>query len=235
MRRTDRSSAHLPNLTKGFSLRPDVYAAWRQLNGAIKANMDLRRYELATVAAARRLRSSYCTLAHGSILLNKFISPDGLRAVMGTHDAAELDAVDAAIVELADNVAQDATSVTQADVDRLRALGLTDSDILDVVLAAAARCFFSKVLDGLGIEPDAKYAATGSRASRPAHRGSSDRPALSQAAPLPRQTMTVARAFRRSASRCSKRRRPSDPLGLRSSIHRQQAGLRRGWSGARRP
>src|SRR5947208_11690599 len=80
MYETDRQVfGHLPNLTKGFSLRPDVYAAWRQLNGAIKANMDLRRYELASVAAARRLRSSYCTLAHGSILLNGFMGPDGLR------------------------------------------------------------------------------------------------------------------------------------------------------------
>jgi hypothetical protein len=59
MYETDRQLfGHLPNLTKAFSLRPDVYAAWRQLNGAIKANMDLRRYELATVGAARRLRSS---------------------------------------------------------------------------------------------------------------------------------------------------------------------------------
>src|SRR5436190_12806414 len=58
----------LPNFTQAFSLRPEVYAAWRQLNGAIKATMDLRRYELATVAAARRLRSSYCTLAHGTVL-----------------------------------------------------------------------------------------------------------------------------------------------------------------------
>jgi hypothetical protein len=30
--------------------------------------MDLRRYELATLAAARRLRSSYCCLAHGRVL-----------------------------------------------------------------------------------------------------------------------------------------------------------------------
>ena len=28
--------------------------------------MDLRRYELATLAAARRLRSSYCSLAAGA-------------------------------------------------------------------------------------------------------------------------------------------------------------------------
>src|SRR3954466_14595588 len=150
---------HVPNFTKGFSLRPGVYAAWRALNGSIKAGMDLRRYELATLAAARRLRSSYCSLAHGSVLLEQFLSPDGVRALMQGADGAELDAVDAAVVALADKVALDATSVTQADVDELRALGLTDADILDVVLAASVRCFFSKVLDGLGIEADAKYSA----------------------------------------------------------------------------
>ena len=159
MYETDRQVfGDLPNLTKGFSPRPDVYAAWRQLNGAVKANMDLRRYELATLAAASRLRSSYCALAHGSILLDKFMGPDGVRAVVGDHDAGELDAVDRAVIELADKVALDASSVTQADVDGLRSLGLSDADVMDVVLAASVRCFFSKALDGLGIEADAKYA-----------------------------------------------------------------------------
>src|SRR2546430_12406108 len=56
----DRATfGHLPNFTQSFSLRPAVYSAWRELNGAIKAGMDLRRYQLATVAAARRLRSSH--------------------------------------------------------------------------------------------------------------------------------------------------------------------------------
>ena len=40
--------------TEVFAHRPAVYAAWAQLNGSIKASMDLRTYELATVAAARR-------------------------------------------------------------------------------------------------------------------------------------------------------------------------------------
>jgi uncharacterized peroxidase-related enzyme len=153
-----RVSGHLPNFSTAFSLRPDAYAAWRQLNRAIKTNMDPRRYELATVAAASRLRSSYCTLAHGSVLLDKFLSADDLHAVVGTRDDSELDALDAAVIALADKVALDATSVMQSDIDQLRALGLSDAEILDVVLAAAARCFFSKVLDGIGIQPDAKYA-----------------------------------------------------------------------------
>lgn len=53
---------YVANYTKTFSHRPAVNRAWGELNGAIKAGMDLRRYELATVAAARRLRSSYCCL-----------------------------------------------------------------------------------------------------------------------------------------------------------------------------
>lgn len=147
----------LPNFTRAFSLRPDVYAAWRQLNGAIKANMDPRRYELVTVAAARRLRSSYCTLAHGSVLMAKFFEPEAVRALVDDYRTADLEPADLAVMEFADKVADDATSVTQADVDRLRTLGLSDSEILDVVLAAAARCFFSKALDALGAKPDAKF------------------------------------------------------------------------------
>jgi uncharacterized peroxidase-related enzyme len=158
MYQTDRDAfGAVPNFTKAFSLRPDVYAAWRQLNGAIKANMDLRRYELATVAAARRLRSSYCTLAHGSVLMAKFLEPELVRALVDDYRTAGLEPADLAVMELADKVAHDATTVTQTDVDRLRTLGLTDREILDVILAAAVRCFFSKTLDALAAEPDAMY------------------------------------------------------------------------------
>lgn len=147
----------LPNYTQAFGARPAVYAAWRELNGAIKSGMDLRRYELATVAAANRLRSSYCTLAHGSVLIDKFLEPDTVRALVADHRTAALDSTDVAIMDLAEKVADDATEVHQDDIDRVRSLGLTDDEILDIVLAAAARCFFSKTLDALGVQPDAKY------------------------------------------------------------------------------
>jgi uncharacterized peroxidase-related enzyme len=156
---TDKEAfGYLPNFTQGFSLRPDVYAAWRQLNGAIKDGMDLRRYELATIAAARRLRSSYCMLAHGSVLMDKFFEPDALARLASDHRAAQLDEADVAVMDLAEKVVEDATSIAQADIDRLRSLGLGDEEILGVILAAAARCFFSKTLDALGIQPDAKFA-----------------------------------------------------------------------------
>jgi uncharacterized peroxidase-related enzyme len=145
------------NLTAGLSLAPEIVAAWLQLNGAIKARMDLRRYELATVAAARRLRSTYCTMAHSSVLMKELVDPGTMRAIVADHHDAGLDPADVAVMDLADKVVQDATAVTQEDIDRLRSFGLSDSEILDVVAAAAARCFFSKLLDGLGIQADASY------------------------------------------------------------------------------
>ncbi len=145
----------MPNFARVLAHRPAAYAAWRQLNGAIKEAMDERRYELATVAAARRLRSSYCALVHGKVLADRYHTAAEVAAIVRDHHAAGLDEVDVAVMDLAEKVAADATSVTQADVDRLTRLGLSDEDVVDVVLAAAARCFFSKTLDALGLEPDA--------------------------------------------------------------------------------
>ncbi len=143
------------NYERAFAERPDVYAAWAQLNGAIKAGMDLRRYELATLAAARRLRSSYCCLAHGVVLQERFEAP--VVEIARDHRAAGLDEVDVAVMDLSERVVDDATSVSDTDLQSLRELGLSESEIMDVVLAAAARCFFSKTLDALGVLPDASY------------------------------------------------------------------------------
>jgi alkylhydroperoxidase family enzyme len=69
-----------------------------------------------------------------------------------------LDAADRAIMAFAEQVVTDATAITQADVDVLRRHGLSDGEIFDVVLAATIRCFFSKTLDALGVQPDAEFA-----------------------------------------------------------------------------
>ena len=141
------------NYELAFKERPEVYAAWRALNAAIKANMDLRRYELATFAAAQRLRSSYCSLAHGTVLMEDF----GEDVLQLAGDRSALSEVDRAVMELAERVVDDATAITDSDRQKLRDLGLSDAEIMDVVLAATARCFFSKTLDALGVLPDAGY------------------------------------------------------------------------------
>lgn len=144
------------NFERAFETHPDVFAAWQQLNGAIKAGMDLRRYELATLAAAQRLRSSYCSLAHGKVLRDQFGEEPA--SIARDRTAAGLDATDLAVMELAVRVVDDASSIEDSDRQRLRDLGLSDDEIMGVILAATARCFFAKTTDALGVLPDASYA-----------------------------------------------------------------------------
>ncbi len=143
------------NFERAFEGHPDVYAAWRQLNGSIKEGMDVRRYELATLAAAQALGSSYCSLAHGKILATEFGEP--VEAIVRDRRNAGLSDVDIAVMDLAEKVARAPGAISAADLDELRNLGLSDKDVMDVVLAASARCFFSTALDALLVQPDAAF------------------------------------------------------------------------------
>jgi len=53
------ANGYVANYTQAMSLRPEVITAWRGFLGAIRGNMDLRRYELVTVAVASALRCTY--------------------------------------------------------------------------------------------------------------------------------------------------------------------------------
>ncbi|MCV2866469.1 carboxymuconolactone decarboxylase family protein [Albidovulum sediminicola] len=147
----------LPNWARLFSLNPALLAGWSALLEAVKARQDPRRYD-ATLGAARAIRSSYCLLAHGSVLLKDGLPAEALREIGAEGDSEALSPAERAILAYAAKIATDATSVTQGDIDGLRQLGLMEEEIFDIAATAAARCFFSKLLDALGTLPDATYA-----------------------------------------------------------------------------
>ncbi|GAB7004564.1 hypothetical protein JCM18899A_20370 [Nocardioides sp. AN3] len=149
----------LPDYAGAFSTRPDVAQAWNALNGAIRSGMDRRRFELATIAAARALRSTYCTAAHSKFLRDVCDDEATLWTLAEDPSGGTLPEQDRAVYAFATKVAADAASVEQADIDALRSVGLTDADIADVVYAAAARSFFTRVLDGLGAQLDPETAS----------------------------------------------------------------------------
>ncbi len=144
----------LPDYAGCFATRPDAAQAWTHLNLTIRGGMERRRFELATIAAARARRSTYCTAAHASFLRDVCADPATVEALAAAPDGSTLAEADAAVFAFATKVATDAASVEQADVAALRRHGLTDADVADVVLAVAARAFFTTVLDGLGARLD---------------------------------------------------------------------------------
>jgi uncharacterized peroxidase-related enzyme len=150
-------SGYLPNYSRLFSLHPDAYASWAGLILSIRQEMDRKRFELATLGAAKQLRSTYCSLAHGSVLEERFLAAEDVTRIAQGLASDVLDETETLVVEFASKVAEDATSIDEADIDRLRQVGLSDRDIFDVVLAVAARSFFTKVLDATGTLADVEY------------------------------------------------------------------------------
>jgi uncharacterized peroxidase-related enzyme len=150
-------SGFIDNGMRAFSLRPAAYAAWENLIVNIRSNMDLRRYELVTIAASTKLRCSYCTLAHGEVLRSRFFSAEQLKMIVQDYRQAGLEPAEVAMMAYAEKIILNAYKVTPKDIDGLRAHGFSDTDILDIALTAAARSFYSKTLDAIGAEPDEKY------------------------------------------------------------------------------
>ena len=148
----------LPNYALAFSGRPDVAQAWNQLNLAIRGGMDRRLFELATIAAARALHSTYCTAAHSKFLRDVCGDEATLHLIADDPSGASLSPQDRAVFDFATQVATDASSIQQSDVDALRAHNLSDLDVANIVYAAAARSFFTRVLDGLGAQLDVETA-----------------------------------------------------------------------------
>ena len=152
-----KSIGYIPNYTKTFSLHPEVYEAWTKLIGAIRSKMRMRRYELVTFAAAMELQCTYCMLAHGAILHKNFFNAQQLIAIVKDFRNADLTAEEVVLMSFAQKIIRSAHHINEADVEEIRKLGLTDEEILDVVLATTARSFFSKTLDTLEIKPDEIY------------------------------------------------------------------------------
>jgi uncharacterized peroxidase-related enzyme len=152
-----KSMGYIPNYTKVFSLHPEVYDAWTKLIGAIRSKMRMRRYELVTFASAMKLECTYCMLAHGAIPRKNFFNSEQLMAIVKDFRNAGLSPEEVAIMSFAQKITIQAHQVSEKDIDELHGYGLTDEEILDVVLASTARNFFSKTLDALGAAPDDAY------------------------------------------------------------------------------
>ena len=96
-------------------------------------------------------------LAHGALLRKNFFSADELAAMVKDFRNAGLTDEEVAIMAFTQKVICKPAELSDKDYDELRGYGLSDEEILDVVLASTARSFFSKTLDALNAVPDEVY------------------------------------------------------------------------------
>jgi alkylhydroperoxidase family enzyme len=88
------------------------------------------------------------------VLRENFFTSEQLIAIVNDYHSAGLEPAEVAMMSFAEKVILDQHGIQQADIDELHKHGFSDEEVLDIVLAASARSFYTKVLDALGSEPD---------------------------------------------------------------------------------
>ena len=149
----------VPEAARCLSTRPDLPPLFEAFFDGIKANFSLsgREWCLITFVAATHLRSTYCSQVYSHRTLELGESKELLLAVQRNYRTAGLTDREVAMLAYAEKVTVAADQVKQSDINRLRAFGFTDRNILDIALCASFRCMLSKLVDATGAVPEPAF------------------------------------------------------------------------------
>jgi uncharacterized peroxidase-related enzyme len=143
--------------TSCWSARPDMILPVERLLHQMRDNFSLGlvNFRLITLVAAKYVPSSYCEHVY-FYSLSKMIGRDQTLAVQADYRNAGLTDQQVAMLDYAAQITRDASKITEADIDRLRAVGFSDLNIADIALAASYRNFMSRYFDAVGatVEPE---------------------------------------------------------------------------------
>jgi uncharacterized peroxidase-related enzyme len=143
--------------TSCWSARPDMILPVERLLHQMRDNFSLGlvNFRLITLVAAKYVPSSYCEHVY-FYSLSKMIGRDQTLAVQADYRNAGLTDQPVAMLDYAAQITRDASKITEADIDRLRAVGFSDLNIADIALAASYRNFMSRYFDAVGatVEPE---------------------------------------------------------------------------------
>lgn len=141
----------VPDHTRVMTVNLAAYDAWESLISAVAKPLGKRRYELVTLAAALAIGSRHCRLAHGRNSVAIFGEEQLIRIARDYRDA-DLSAAEVDIMAYAEKISRDSSAITADDVAVLRGHGLSEEEIVNIALAAAARNYYSRAIAALGAE-----------------------------------------------------------------------------------
>jgi uncharacterized peroxidase-related enzyme len=142
--------------TRAMAVNPQAHQAFEALVQAVVPSIGVRVYELATLGAARAIPSPHCLLAHGRKTLRAGVMDAAqLELVARDYTAAGLSEADVAVMSYAEKLSTYPGGMTDEDTRRLREVGFSDRQIVDITLAAAARNYLSRALQALAVPVDA--------------------------------------------------------------------------------
>lgn len=151
------SMGQVMQATQCWSARPDVIVPIENLLHQIRDgfSLGLLNFRLITFVVAGDVPSSYCSHVYFRSLSGA-LGRDQVLAIRKDYRKAGLSDQQVEMLTYAQQITRDASKITEADIQRMRDVGLSDVNIADIALAASFRNFMSRYFDAVGatVEPE---------------------------------------------------------------------------------
>ena len=145
--------------TKCWTALPHIAPMVEHLLHAARSNFSLGlvNWRLITLVAAKQIPSTYCSHVYAKLLVDDLGSKQKVLAIQHDFRSAGLAAKIVAMLAYAEQIARDASLITNDDIAALRKHGFSDREIADIAFCASYRCFMSRYFDAVGAMPESSW------------------------------------------------------------------------------
>jgi uncharacterized peroxidase-related enzyme len=148
------------NILKIQSLNPESLRHHYDLSKHLmtgKSGLSRMQREMIALVVSTANESHYCVTHHreGLFLLTK--NKVLVETIVTDYRKADVGEKDVAMMEFAEDLTIKPQEIKKADVDKLRAVGFKDAEILDIVQVTAHHNFVNRLALGLGVELEPRW------------------------------------------------------------------------------
>jgi uncharacterized peroxidase-related enzyme len=129
----------VPNITRAMANSPAVLEGYLGLNGALgKGSLSAKNREQIALAVGQANQCDYCLAGHSAIGKMVGLTPD---QILDSRRGTAIDPKSDAVIRFARKLVDERGRVSDADVAEVRAAGLDDGAIAEVVANVALNIF----------------------------------------------------------------------------------------------
>ena len=157
-------SGFVPNVFLALANRPDEFRAFFASHDALMDKVEglsKAEREMIVVATSGRNGCLYCVVAHGAILRIRAKNPLIADQLAINPDKADLSDRERHIVAFALKVCDESSSISDADIDEMRANGFDDDEIWDIGAIAAFFAMSNRLANLLSVRPNDEFFTMG--------------------------------------------------------------------------
>lgn len=156
-----RARGKISNIMRVQSLNPNALRSFLELYVSLvygKSGLSRGEREMIATAISAHNRCDYCVSHHGEALRFYLKNGDQLGAFKQGELPERIEKRAKALIDYALKLTIEPRSAVSEDLEALRRIGISDSEILDLVLLTAYMNYVNRIAQGLGVEHDEQEA-----------------------------------------------------------------------------